>query len=189
MPGNVPAELSSFIGREQLLADLTRQLSDSASPSRRLLTLTGAGGSGETRVALQAARAMAEDFEDGAWFVSLAPISNPRLVMGTIAQTLIVRDAGGAAYWARRPFQLDADIRSVFPTPAHPSYPSAHGCASGAEIAVLAALFPSDASYLNAQGDAAGYSRIWVGIHFCGDVETGLALGRSVADRVILQSR
>src|SRR5215831_17514920 len=95
MPGNVPAELSSFVGREQLLADLTRQLNDAASG--RLLTLTGAGGSGKTRVALQVARLMAERFEDGAWFVGLAPISNPSLVMRSVAQTLGVRDAGGAA--------------------------------------------------------------------------------------------
>jgi predicted ATPase len=95
MPGNVPAELSSFVGRDQLLADLTRQLGDVSSG--RLLTLTGAGGSGKTRVALQAARSMAERFEDGAWFVGLAPISNPSLVMRTVAQTLGVRDASGAA--------------------------------------------------------------------------------------------
>jgi hypothetical protein len=92
-------------------------------------------------------------------------------------------------YWARRPFQLDPEIRTLFPTPAHPSYPSAHGCSSGAQSAVLAAMFPSDADYLNGQGDEAAHSRMWAGIHYRSDVETGLALGRSVAERVLHQGR
>jgi hypothetical protein len=46
------------------------------------------------------------------------------------------------AYWARRLFQLDPEVHPLFQTPAHPSYPPAHGCASGAWSAVLASLFP-----------------------------------------------
>jgi hypothetical protein len=48
-------------------------------------------------------------------------------------------------YWAARPFQLDADVKPLFPVPVHPSYPAAHGCASGAQASTLAALFPADA--------------------------------------------
>jgi hypothetical protein len=92
-------------------------------------------------------------------------------------------------YWARRPFQLDPDVRPLFQTPAHPSYPAAHGCASGAESAVLAYLFPSDAALLTAQGDEAGMSRVWAGIHFRSDIEAGLALGRAVAQRIIDYAR
>jgi hypothetical protein len=88
-------------------------------------------------------------------------------------------------YWARRPFQLDPDVRPLFQTPAHPSYPAAHGCASGAQSRMLAYLFPSDAAYLNGQGDEAGISRLWAGIHFRSDIDTGLKLGRAVADLVV----
>jgi membrane-associated phospholipid phosphatase len=88
-------------------------------------------------------------------------------------------------YWARRPFQLDPAVRTVFQTPAHPSYPAAHGCASGAQGAMLAYLFPSQAQSFTDLANEAGESRIWAGIHFRSDVETGLALGRSVAAVVI----
>lgn len=86
-------------------------------------------------------------------------------------------------YWAIRPFMLG--VTPLFPTPNHPSYPAAHGCLSGATSAVLAYLFPLDADALNALGNEAGESRLWAGIHFRSDVETGLALGRAVAKLVI----
>jgi hypothetical protein len=92
-------------------------------------------------------------------------------------------------YWAMRPFQLDPDIHPLFQTPFHPSYPSAHGCQSGAQAAVLAYLFPADAAYLMAQADEAAASRLWAGIHFRSDIDVGLALGRSVADLVIQRAR
>lgn len=89
------------------------------------------------------------------------------------------------AYWAIRPFQLDPDFKPLIPTPNHPSYPAAHGCANSAPAAVLGYLFPRDAQELNAIADAAGESRIWAGIHFRSDVVAGLALGRAVAGKVI----
>jgi predicted ATPase/DNA-binding CsgD family transcriptional regulator len=92
-PANLPVELTSFIGRERMLADI-RRLLGSASAGCRLLTLTGPGGSGKTRLALQAAAAVRERFDDGVCFVALAPISDPTLVAATIAQTVGVRDAG-----------------------------------------------------------------------------------------------
>jgi PAP2 superfamily protein len=88
-------------------------------------------------------------------------------------------------YWARRPVQLDPEVRTLFATPAHPTYPSAHGCISGAQSAVLAYLFPADAANLNSAGQEAGESRITAGIHFRSDVNVGLALGRSVAAAVV----
>jgi PAP2 superfamily len=87
-------------------------------------------------------------------------------------------------YWARRPFQLDPEVRPLFQTPAHPSYPAAHGCQSGAQSTVLARLFPADAATLTAQGDEAGMSRLWSGIHFRSDIEAGLLLGRAVGNLV-----
>jgi hypothetical protein len=88
-------------------------------------------------------------------------------------------------YWAMRPFQLDPSVVTLFPTPNHPSYPAAHGCGSGGIAAMIEYLFPAEASYIHAKADEAANSRIWAGIHFRSDVETGLALGRSVAQLVI----
>ena len=88
-------------------------------------------------------------------------------------------------YWARRPFQVDPEVHTVFPTPAHPSYPSAHGCISGAQAGVLAYLFPSDANGLTASANEAAESRLWAGIHYRSDADAGLTVGRSVSSLVI----
>jgi membrane-associated phospholipid phosphatase len=88
-------------------------------------------------------------------------------------------------YWAIRPNQLDPSVTTLFPTPNHPSYPSAHSCNSGATAEVLSNLFPGDADMLRAQGQEAANSRLWAGIHFKTDDETGLALGRAVAKLVM----
>jgi membrane-associated phospholipid phosphatase len=76
-------------------------------------------------------------------------------------------------------------VTPLFPSPNHPSYPAAHGSLSGAISAALAYLFPHDAVALNALGEEAGESRLWAGIHFRSDINTGLALGRAVAKLVI----
>src|SRR5215203_5938768 len=67
-PNNLPLELSSFVGREKELAEVERLLEHN-----RLLTLTGSGGCGKTRLALAAATDLVEGFEDGVWLVELAP--------------------------------------------------------------------------------------------------------------------
>ena len=92
--GSLRAELTSFVGRRQLVADLMRLLGPE-SGACRLVTLTGPGGSGKSRVALQVAAALMERFEDGACLVELAPITDPHLVATTIARAVGVRDAGG----------------------------------------------------------------------------------------------
>ena len=74
-PGNLPADMTSFVGRRRELAELKRLVS-----TTRLLTLTGAGGAGKTRLALRAAAELARSLPDGAWFVSLAPIDDPLLL-------------------------------------------------------------------------------------------------------------
>ena len=83
-------QLSSFVGRERELAELGRLLAD-----HRLITLTGAGGCGKTRLALQAASETLERFPDGAWWVELAPLGDEALVGAAIAEALGVRPLPG----------------------------------------------------------------------------------------------
>src|ERR687898_541054 len=83
---NLPLEPSSFVGREREIARVKRLLSD-----RRLLTLRGPGGSGKTRLALAIAQEMVEGFESGVWWVELAPLSDPELVVRATAAALGVR--------------------------------------------------------------------------------------------------
>ena len=92
-------------------------------------------------------------------------------------------------YWAIRPFQLDTEVKTLFPTPNHPSYPAAHGCGSGAIAAVMAYLFPREADSITAKADEMAWSRLWAGIHYRSDIEAGLALGRSVAQVVIERAK
>jgi membrane-associated phospholipid phosphatase len=91
-------------------------------------------------------------------------------------------------YWFIRPSQLDADLKTVFPTPNHPSYPAAHACLSTAAATVLARLFPRDAARLLALAEEASASRLWAGIHYRFDVEAGVTLGRKVAEKVLARA-
>jgi predicted ATPase len=85
--GNLPLELTSFIGREREVAEVERLLGD-----RRLVTLYGPGGAGKTRLTLAVAQEVVEDFEDGVWWVDLAPISDAKLVPLAVATALGVRE-------------------------------------------------------------------------------------------------
>ena len=82
---NLPAPRSSFIGREREMLEVKRELEMS-----RLLTLTGTGGSGKTRLALEVARDLMEAYSDGVWFVELAPLSEEALVPKAVAEALEV---------------------------------------------------------------------------------------------------
>jgi len=93
---NLPVPLTSFIGREKEIADICRLLipdgSTRAGEGVRLLTLTGPGGTGKTRLALQAATQLLDTFVDGIWLVELAMLSDPVLVPQTVAALLGVRE-------------------------------------------------------------------------------------------------
>jgi hypothetical protein len=89
---NLPAQLTGFVGRQWELAEVRRLLE---RPEVRLLTLTGPGGTGKTRLAIQAAAELVEAFPDGMIFVGLAPVTDPGLVVPAIAQALGARRAAG----------------------------------------------------------------------------------------------
>jgi predicted ATPase/class 3 adenylate cyclase len=89
-PHNLPIQLTSFVGRERELAELKSLL-----VSSRLLTLTGPGGTGKTRLALRLAAEELESFAAGVWLVELAPLADPALVPHTVAATLGVQDQPG----------------------------------------------------------------------------------------------
>jgi len=91
-PGNLPAPLSTFIGREREIAELRQMLRADI-----LVTLTGPGGSGKTRLAIQAASEMQGEYEDGVWLVELASLSEEALVTQTIASHLNIREQSGRA--------------------------------------------------------------------------------------------
>ena len=82
---NLPAQLTRFIGREGEIAEIKRLLE-----TTRLLTLTGSGGCGKTRLALQVAADSLEQFADGAWLVELAPLADPAFVPHSVAAALDV---------------------------------------------------------------------------------------------------
>ena len=86
---NLPPQLSPFIGREALVAEIRGRLEQ---PGVRLLTLTGPGGAGKTRLALQVAAELVEAYPDGVWFVPLAPVTSATLVPATIAGALGIRE-------------------------------------------------------------------------------------------------
>ena len=98
-PSNLPVQLTSFIGREREMAEVTRLIADKSSnePSRiRLLTLTGPGGTGKTRLALQVATGLVDRFPDGVWLVELAALSDLSLVPQTVATAMgFLNTAGG----------------------------------------------------------------------------------------------
>jgi predicted ATPase/DNA-binding CsgD family transcriptional regulator len=87
-PNNLPLQLTSFIGRERDLSEVKRLVSSS-----RLVTLTGAGGCGKTRLAIQGAKAASDTFADGVWWVDLAPLREAGLIPQLVAQTLGLRQA------------------------------------------------------------------------------------------------
>ena len=82
IPGNLPVTRTNFVGRVEELAKLAREIE-----SNRLVTLTGVGGSGKTRLALRIAEQLRSDFRDGVWWVDLAPLADDKRVEEAVAST------------------------------------------------------------------------------------------------------
>jgi predicted ATPase/class 3 adenylate cyclase len=99
-PNNLPTQLTTFVGRERELGEALDALSRT-----RLLTMTGPGGTGKTRLSLQVAAAAADEFPDGVWFVALEPVRDAELVAPTIARVL-----GAASSSARAPIEVLAEL-------------------------------------------------------------------------------
>lgn len=92
LPNNLPIQLTSFVGREKEIREIKGMVG-----RVRLVTLTGAGGSGKTRLSLQVAADVIDEFEKGAWFVELAPISDASLVPNAVMTALELREEAGRA--------------------------------------------------------------------------------------------
>jgi predicted ATPase/DNA-binding CsgD family transcriptional regulator len=95
--GNLPADVTSFVGRRREVADVKKMLA-----GRRLVTLTGVGGVGKTRLALRAAGQVQRAFPGGVWLVELASLDDPRLVTLTVAATVGFRDEASVDKLAHR---------------------------------------------------------------------------------------
>jgi predicted ATPase/class 3 adenylate cyclase/DNA-binding CsgD family transcriptional regulator len=87
---NLPVQLTRFIGRHTEMAEMRRSLTNN-----RVVTLTGAGGAGKTRLAVEAAAQLVTEFGDGLWYIDLAPITDPAVVALTVAHTLGLPDQPG----------------------------------------------------------------------------------------------
>jgi predicted ATPase/class 3 adenylate cyclase/DNA-binding NarL/FixJ family response regulator len=87
---NLPVQLTSFVGRQSEINQLRQIIADN-----RLVTLTGAGGVGKTRLAVHIATALADEFGDGVWYVDLAPITDPGVVPVAVARALGLPDQPG----------------------------------------------------------------------------------------------
>jgi len=101
---NLPVPATPFVGRVEDLASVKRAIVDR---SVRLLTLTGPGGTGKTRLALQAAGAAADAYPDGVWWVALAPLPDPTLVLAAVARVLHITEDGKTPALDLLRFQLE----------------------------------------------------------------------------------
>ncbi|MBK7456106.1 MAG: PhoH family protein [Anaerolineales bacterium] len=92
MRNNLPASLTTFIGREKEQADVIQLLK-----KHRLVTLTGSGGVGKTRLSIQAAAELLAEFPIGIWLVELAPLTDPALVPQSVCAVMGVKPDGDSS--------------------------------------------------------------------------------------------
>ncbi len=112
---NLPARLTSFVGRDQELIGLGKLLDQA-----RLVTLTGPGGAGKTRLAIEFAASMLERFPDGVWLAELAGVTDPGLVGAQVMEVLGVRQVGGVPVLEALRYRLrSADLLLVLDNCEH----------------------------------------------------------------------
>ncbi|MFO1325552.1 MAG: tetratricopeptide repeat protein [Burkholderiales bacterium] len=148
-PNNLPQSLTSFVGRERELAEVKGRLS-----TTRLLTLVGIGGLGKSRLSLQAAADVMDDFPDGVWFVELAPVADARLVPQAVASVLGVKeDAAHSVEQALARFVKDRCLLVVLDNCEHLT----QACASVARLLLEAGpkvrILASSRERLNLRGE------------------------------------
>jgi predicted ATPase/class 3 adenylate cyclase len=90
IPNNLPVQLTSFVGREKEIEQVKHELAE-----HRLITLTGIGGTGKTRLSLQVAAEVLDQYPDGVWFVELAPLADPALIPHSILAVLHYGEQAG----------------------------------------------------------------------------------------------
>ena len=90
IPNNLPVQLTSFIGRKNEIAEVKQEME-----THRLVTLIGSGGTGKTRLSLQVATDLLDQFDHGVWFVELAPLTDPELIPQTIFSTIGISEQAG----------------------------------------------------------------------------------------------
>ena len=123
---NLPAQLTSFIGREKEIAEVKRLLNE-----KRLVTITGAGGTGKTRLSLQVADNLLEAFPDGVWLVELAPLSDPKLLPQVVGTAFGLREQRGRSMQAAlTDFLREKDLLLILDNCEH----MVDACASLADI-------------------------------------------------------
>jgi membrane-associated phospholipid phosphatase len=106
-------------------------------------------------------------------------------LMAAATQDMIISSTDAKmTYWRIRPSQLDPTVPLMFPPPGHPSYPANHAL-SAARANLLGYLFPREAEHYRRLGEEIGLSRMWAGIHYRSDIETGWEMSRRLLQKVI----
>src|SRR5262245_33323978 len=114
LPGSLPGELTSFVGRRRELAEVRRLLGQS-----RLVTLTGFGGVGKTRLALRAAADSVRAVPDGVWLADLSPLRDPGLVTPAVVAALGVEERGDWSVPALADYLRDREVLLVLDNCEH----------------------------------------------------------------------
>ncbi len=177
-----PPAYDSTEFKEQL--ETTIQLLKDASQKEKLATVSWAGGPGTNTMP-------GHMLEFGTNYLLGKNITLTEFLFMRSVLAATVADAETAAfdskytYQVKRPFMMDSTIKTIMPTPNHPSYPSGHSTLSAAGVQVLIHFFPEDTELLEAVAEEAGMSRVWGGIHYMMDHENGKALGKKVGEEAV----
>jgi PAP2 superfamily len=180
-PGPPPA-----FGSAEFLAELAevKRVSSSPTPSQRAIALFWADGAGSVTPPghwFQIASSLIA--RDGLTTPAAARILG--LLGATVADAAIACWDAKYSYWSIRPKQADPTIVTAVPTPPFPSYPSGHSTFSGASSEVLAYFFPKEETRLRYMAEEAALSRLYAGIHYRSDNETGKQVGRQLGGLAI----